>query len=254
MKNGAEYESEKTARAKGMSLDISFKQSVEVCRVIKNKKYSAAETILQNVQKMVAPVPYRRFNRGGTGHRKGHMGPGRFPIKTSKNILAVLKSAYSNADEKGLDTESLKICSAVAQKGPKTMKYGRIQGRQRKRTHIEITLSSEGLSKKKKDASFAGMKVSDVSKGSDKRESESTESGVKPDLEKSVESEGSAGGQPVVKEDRPAEKKNSEAESSESGVKPDLEKSAEDEGSVSERPSANEEQQKSEEKSGEAEK
>ena len=148
MKYSTKYESENMARAKGMSLNVSFKQSVEVCRMIRNKKYSAAATLLQNVQEMKEPVAYRKFNRGGVGHRKGLIGPGRFPIKTSKSILEILKSAYSNADQKGLDTESLKVCSAVAKKGPKTMKYGRIQGRRTKRTHIEIMLRSSGVSKK----------------------------------------------------------------------------------------------------------
>ena len=89
-------------------------------RVIKNKKYSVAETILQKVQRMAEPVPYRKFNRGGGRviGRAAWVLEG-FPIKTSKNILAILKSAFSNADQKGLDTgySTLKVCSAIAQKG-----------------------------------------------------------------------------------------------------------------------------------------
>ena len=173
MKYSTEYKQEKMARARGTSLSISFKQSVEVCRMIRNKKYSAATTLLQKVEEMKDPVPYRKFNKGGVGHRKGLIGPGRFPVKTSKSILEILKSAYSNADQKGLDTSSLKVCSAIAKKGPKTMKYGRIQGRRTKRTHIEITLSSSGVSKKpaaergskKTEKSFADLKVKTASKG-----------------------------------------------------------------------------------------
>ena len=141
------YIPEVMAGAKGEDLSISFKQSVEVCKVIRNKNYDAAEKFLMRVIKMEDAVPYKKFNRGGVGHRKGNMGPGRYPIKTSKEILRILKSAYSNADDKEIEKEDIKVFSAVAQKGSKTMKNGRFSSRIAKRTQIEIILVSDRMYK-----------------------------------------------------------------------------------------------------------
>ena len=64
------------AKAYGIGLPISLKQSVEVCSFIRNKRYDFAVRHLENVTVMKAIIPYTKFNRGGTGHRKG-MGPGK---------------------------------------------------------------------------------------------------------------------------------------------------------------------------------
>ena len=160
MKYAGAYDQEKMARVQGISLPVSFKQSVEICRLIKNKKYASAVRILEDVSEMKTPIPYRRYNRGGTGHRKG-MGPGRFPVKTSSHILKLLKSAYSNANQKGLDTGSLVVSSAIAKKGPKTPRYGRNRGRIAKRTHIELTIASS--SKKKAEDKTAAKESNDKS-------------------------------------------------------------------------------------------
>ncbi len=141
MMYATKFDNETMARAQGISLPVSFKQSVEVCRFIKNRRYKDAVRLLEGVKELKTPVPYRTFNRGGTGHKKG-MGPGRYPMKASGYIIKLLKSAYANASQKGLDTENLVVKAAVAKQGPKTFHYGRKRGIKAKRTHIEVIVES----------------------------------------------------------------------------------------------------------------
>jgi large subunit ribosomal protein L22 len=140
MKYASAYDSEKMARAQAVALPVSFKQSAEICRHIRNKPYRTAIRILEQAISLEVAIPFTRFNRGGTGHRKGIGGPGRYPVKASTQLLKLLKSAYANASQKGLNTNELIVKSAVAKQGPKTPKYGRIRGRKAKRTHVEIVL------------------------------------------------------------------------------------------------------------------
>ncbi len=141
MMYATKFNNETMARAQGIALPVSFKQSVEVCRFIKNRRYKDALRLLEGVKEMKTPVPYKTFNRGGTGHRKG-IGPGRYPQKASTYVITILRSAYANASQKGLDTENLVVKAAVAKQGPKTFHYGRKRGTKAKRTHIEIVVES----------------------------------------------------------------------------------------------------------------
>src|SRR3989338_6904514 len=103
MMYATKYEEGKMARAQAVSLPVSFKQSAEICRFIKSKPYKRAVSMLEQVLSMEIAVPYTRYNRGGTGHRKG-IGPGRYPIKVCTHLLRLLRSVHANASQKGLDT------------------------------------------------------------------------------------------------------------------------------------------------------
>src|SRR3989344_3577675 len=74
------------AIANGASLKISTKQSVEICRLIRNKSIEKAKAILERVIEKKQAVPYLRYNKE-IPHRKGSMMTGRYPIKASKEIL-----------------------------------------------------------------------------------------------------------------------------------------------------------------------
>ncbi len=175
MMYATKFNNETMARAQGIALPVSFKQSVEVCRFIKNKEYKYALRLLEGVTEMKNPVPYRTFNRGGTGHKKG-MGPGRYPIKASTYVIKLLKSAYANARQKGLDTESLIVKAAVAKKGPKTFHYGRKRGTKAKRTHIEVVVEAV---KKKAEEKKAGAKKETTGKNKTEAKNENNEAAKK---------------------------------------------------------------------------
>ncbi|MEM5843470.1 MAG: uL22 family ribosomal protein [Candidatus Aenigmatarchaeota archaeon] len=108
---------DKTATARAYNLDISLKKSVEICKIIKNKKVEKAEKLLENINS-----------------------------KASKKILEVLKNAKENARQLNLNLERIYVMKAVANKGEKFIRpktRSRFRGRRMKSTHIEIVLAEK---------------------------------------------------------------------------------------------------------------
>lgn len=142
---------ENCAKAVGVSLPISLKQSVMVCVAIKGKSVDKVKKYLADVIQKKKAIPFTRFNRD-MGHKKG-MAAGRFPVSTCKNILSIVESAESNAQFKGLSTANLVIMHASAKKGPSTWRFGRHRRRRAKRSHVEIVIAeSKKEEKPKKEA------------------------------------------------------------------------------------------------------
>ena len=133
---------EHIATAKGENLGISRKFAIEVATFIRGKSLTLAKKNMRDVMALKVAVPFRTYHMD-LGHKKGHLGPGRFPTKVAKEILRLLNSAEMNALDKGLDMESLYVARVVANKGNTQMKPGRHRGRRAKRTHIEITLAEK---------------------------------------------------------------------------------------------------------------
>ncbi|MEM2915823.1 MAG: 50S ribosomal protein L22 [Candidatus Woesearchaeota archaeon] len=129
------------AKAVGIALPVSYKQSYEVAKFIRGKNVQLAKKMLEDVIAMRRPVPMTRFHRD-TGHKHG-MAAGRFPINTCTHILKLIKNAESNAQFKGLSTANLIVRHVAAQRGPTSFRYGRHRRRQAKRAHIEIILREE---------------------------------------------------------------------------------------------------------------
>ncbi|MBI2133270.1 50S ribosomal protein L22 [Candidatus Woesearchaeota archaeon] len=126
------------AKAVGLALPISLKKSVEVCSFIRGKNLKKSISQLDKASKGEIAIPFRKFNRGGTGHRKGRMGTGRYPQKTCIEITKILKNAAANAEHKGLNPDSLVITHICAKQASKSYHYGRKRRRLMKRTHIEV--------------------------------------------------------------------------------------------------------------------
>ncbi len=131
-----------TARAVGLNLPISFKHAVEVCNMVRGLPVEKAKEMLEAVINEKLFVPFRRYN-SDLGHKKGHVGAGKHPIKACTHILSIIKSAESNASDKGLLSEGLVITSIVSHKASSPPSYGRQRGRKSKRTHIEVVLKEE---------------------------------------------------------------------------------------------------------------
>ena len=130
------YDKEHMARAAGIALPISFKQSVEVCNFIKNKNINDAKKILQNTIDKKIAIPFRRYDHD-LGHKK-NIGPGRYPEKASKEIFRLIEDVEANAQFKGLNTANLVIAHISAHLAGKAWHYGRKSRRRMKRTNIEI--------------------------------------------------------------------------------------------------------------------
>src|SRR3989338_2023885 len=132
------YNKEHMARAVGIALPVSFKQSVETSNFIINKKLRKEKKLLLDVIEKKAAVPFKRYN-WDTGHKK-KIGPGRYPGKASKHFIGLMESAEANAQFKGLNTSNLIITHVSSHKAGKSPHYGRKSGRKMKRTNIEIVL------------------------------------------------------------------------------------------------------------------
>ncbi len=128
---------ENSAKAVGLSLPISRKESINICNSIRGMNLQKAKKLLQDVIALKKPIAYTVYN-ADVGHKAG-MAAGRFPVSSCKQILSILKNAEANAQFKGLSTGNLLIKHANAQKGPTAHHFGR-QRTKAKRTHIELVV------------------------------------------------------------------------------------------------------------------
>lgn len=140
---------EKTAKASGRELKVSHKAAREVCRAVRGMKLSTAKEYLRDVIAMKKAVPYARYTKK-LGHRHGieHSFAGRYPIKTTEQILRVIEAAQSNAENKGLDVDRLRIMHSAAYPGMKLKRFtprahGRASPKYDITTHVEIVLDEK---------------------------------------------------------------------------------------------------------------
>jgi len=116
----ASMDPDRMARASGRDLHISPKEAMEICGAIKYMQLDTAIRYLERVSEKKEGVPYRRFKRNVPHHpeiaSRFGIPSGRYPIKASTEVLGVLRNAKANAENKGLDTERLRINHACAQR------------------------------------------------------------------------------------------------------------------------------------------
>jgi len=141
------------AKAVGVALPISFKQSLMICNAVRGLPIDRAKEVLEDAIDLKHAIPFTRFTNG-LGHKKG-MAAGRFPVKACAHILELVRSAEANAQFKGLSSGNLRITHIAAQQGPGVMRYGR-KAVQAKRTHVEIIVEEVKEKKKPVKAAKAG--------------------------------------------------------------------------------------------------
>jgi len=155
---------EKTSRSHGEYLRTHFKNMREVAAALSGMKLTKAYSYLSDVKDHKRVIPFRRFS-GGVGRasqaKEFKATQGRWPEKSVKFILRLLKNAESNADAKSLELEDLYIKNIVVQQAPKTRRrtyraHGRINPYQGHPTHVEIILGvSDEVVEKSKEPSAA---------------------------------------------------------------------------------------------------
>lgn len=172
---------ENIAKAVGRNLDISPKQSIEICNYIRGRPLNQAKMLLKQSIDEIRPVPARRFTNG-LGHKPG-MGPGRYFTKACTEILKILESAEANGKNKGFNAADLKVSHIAMQIGPKNWHYGRQRRSIFKNSHIEVVLEEvKGLSDKKKTGKKAKTEVKAETKSvKSESKSESKSKAVKKD-------------------------------------------------------------------------
>lgn len=135
------YNQEHMARAIGAALPISFKQSVEICKFIKNKNVNDAKKMLQNVAATKLAIPFKRYI-SDLSHKK-KTGHARYPKKASEVFVKLIENVEVNAQFKGLNMSNLVITHISAHKASKAWHYGRKSRRVMKRTNVEIVVEEK---------------------------------------------------------------------------------------------------------------
>ncbi|MCJ7424516.1 50S ribosomal protein L22 [Candidatus Bathyarchaeota archaeon] len=144
-----ELDPEKTVKASAREIRVSHKAAREVCRTIKGMMLIKAKRYLKDVIAKKKPVPYMRYIKK-LGHRHGleKAFVGRYPVKTAKHVLKLLENAEANAENKGLDTDRLRIIHACMSQGMKMKRsMPRAQGRATPKIeilcHLEVVLEEK---------------------------------------------------------------------------------------------------------------
>merc|ERR1711933_410811 len=141
----------KSCKAMGVDLRVHYKNTYETCQAIKGMNLRAAQTYLQDVCEKKQCVPFRKYTGciGRTPQAKAFkMSQGRWPIKSCKILLDLLKNAESNAEFKNLDTDNLTIkhiqVNAAQQGRRRTYRaHGRIGPYMSNPCHIEMILQEK---------------------------------------------------------------------------------------------------------------
>lgn len=178
LKYSNKLDDENVAKAILRDAPISTKHSIEICSKIRNKKLEKVKKILELVITKEKPIKYTRFTEGA-GHKTG-IGPGKFPVKAAQEILKIIKSAESNALDKGL-SKNLKIAYILANQASRPWHYGRQRRIKMKRTHIEVVLSEV------KEKKITETKVSEPQTKSEKPEVKETKVQTPKEVIKPVE-------------------------------------------------------------------
>merc|ERR1711924_339819 len=141
----------KSAKARGSDLRVHFKNTRESAMAIKKMGLYQAKQYLEDVLEHKRVIVFRRFcgGVGRTAQAKNEgstNGQGRWPKKTVKVLLDLLRNAESNAENKGLDMDSLFVSHIQvnqAQKGTRRTyrAHGRINAYMSSPCHVELTLS-----------------------------------------------------------------------------------------------------------------
>jgi len=131
------------ASINGISLPISTKDSVAICKFIKHKSIDRALVDLELVEKLKKAIPMK----GEIPHRKGKgMMSGRYMTKPVGYLIKMLKNLKANANVNGIEEPI--IVEAVPNRASRP--YGRFGAVKRKRTHIFIKVMEKNKLKKKK--------------------------------------------------------------------------------------------------------
>merc|ERR1712232_433045 len=138
----------KSCKAMGVDLRVHFKNTYETAQAIKNMRLIDAKQYLQDVIEKKRCIPFRKFTGciGRTPQAKAFkMSQGRWPVKSCKVVLDLLRNAESNADFKNLDTDKLYVkhiqANAAQQGRRRTYRaHGRIGPYMNCPAHVEVIL------------------------------------------------------------------------------------------------------------------
>merc|ERR1712087_476748 len=143
----------------GVDLRVHFKNTYECGQAIKGMGLKSAQAYLEDVVEKKQYIPFRAFigGIGRTAQAKAFkMSQGRWPVKSCKILLDLLRNAESNAEFKNLDTDNLVIkhvqVNAAQQGRRRTYRaHGRINAYMSSPCHVEMILEEKEESVEKPD-------------------------------------------------------------------------------------------------------
>ena len=154
-----------TARVTGA--DIHHKHCVQIDRKIKGMYAGSAVEFLEDVIAKRKAVPYvarHRKGRGGNtmaGHRKGKMGPGRYPRNASRVFIKLIESAMDNARQhfEDIEAEEMQITHVAAHRGEiarnmRPRARGRATASNHYKVNIELFLEHDEVVDDEEDGDF----------------------------------------------------------------------------------------------------
>nr|GEU66224.1 60S ribosomal protein L17-2-like [Tanacetum cinerariifolium] len=142
----------KSCKARGSDLRCHFKNTRETAHALRKMPLIKAKRYLEDVLAHKQAIPFTRFCRGvgrtAQAKNRHSNGQGRWPAKSAKFILDLLKNAESNAEVKGLDVDALHISHIQVNQAQKQRRrtyraHGRINPYMSSPCHIELTLSEK---------------------------------------------------------------------------------------------------------------
>ncbi|XP_052166605.1 60S ribosomal protein L17-like [Oryza glaberrima] len=148
----------KSAKAMGRDLRVHFKNTRETAFALRKLPLVKAKRYLEDVIAHKQAIPFRRYcgGVGRTAQAKSHQsnGQGRWPAKSARFILDLLKNAESNADVKGLDVDNLFVSHIQVNQAQKQRRrtyraHGRINPYMSSPCHVELILSEKEEAVKK---------------------------------------------------------------------------------------------------------
>jgi len=121
------------AVARGLGLNISPKQCVYICRVIRGKSPDAAVVRLQDVINEKRAVPMAGLE---VGHKKGKgLAGGKFPKSACRGVIDIVKQAAANAIVAEIENPVI-----VVAKSDRTSAPFRKGGRKAKRCYLYVEI------------------------------------------------------------------------------------------------------------------
>eukprot|EP00439_Symbiodinium_sp_Y106_P073683 s126_g13.t4 len=139
----------KACKAQGVDLRVHYKNTYETAQAIKGMTLTNAKQYLLDVCEKKRCIPFRKYTGciGRTPQAKEFkMTQGRWPVKSAKIVLGLLRNAEANAEFKNLETEKLVVehvqVNAAQQGRRRTYRaHGRIGPYMNCPCHVELILS-----------------------------------------------------------------------------------------------------------------
>jgi len=141
----------KTAMCRVDDLRSHYKNIYNVARACRGMNVLKAIAYMENVLEHKAIVPFRRYT-GGPGRKamckQFNHHNGRFPEKSCKNVINLLKNLKSNAEAKDLDADKCQITHVCVQRAVSGRRrtyraHGRISPYLSSNAHVEFICTEQ---------------------------------------------------------------------------------------------------------------